>query len=315
MKGEMDVIVVGELNVDLILDRLDSWPEIGKEKLAGEMVLTLGSSAAIFASNLSSLGLNVSFVAKVGNDIFGRFCRDRLNEKGVDTSMLIQEDGLATGATVVLNFGEDRAMVTHPGAMQYLSIGDITREMLSKARHLHFSSYFLQPGFRGELDRLFKMAKGAGLTTSLDMQWDPAERWDLDFRKVLPDVDIFFPNELELLNLTGCGGIEDSLEEIRKYGKYILVKRGNKGSLLSYDDKLVKGPAFLNEQVVDAIGAGDSFNAGYIYKFLHGYPPEACQVFGNLTGAISTTRPGGTAAFINYTETLKMAKDLFGYEE
>ena len=315
MSGGTDVIVVGELNVDLILDRLDSWPEIGKEKLAGEMLLTLGSSSAIFASNLSSLGLKVSFVAKVGNDIFGRFCRERLEQKGVDTSMLIQENGLATGATVVLNVGEDRAMITHPGAMQYLGIGDITREMLSTARHLHFSSYFLQPGFKDELDKLFKMAKEAGLTTSLDMQWDPAERWDFDFRKVLPHVDIFFPNEQELLHLTGADSIESSLIEVRKYGNTILVKRGSMGSLLNYDGKMVQKPAFLHEQFVDAIGAGDSFNAGYIYKFLRGHSPEDCQVFGNLIGAISTTRSGGTAAFINYAHTIKIAKDIFGYEE
>ncbi|HEX3934879.1 MAG TPA: carbohydrate kinase family protein [Puia sp.] len=315
MKRKSDVIVVGELNVDLILDQIESLPETGKEKLAEKMSLTLGSSSAIFASNLSSLGLNVSFVAKAGNDVFGDFCQDRLNEKGVDTSMLIREDGLATGATVILNFGEDRAMITHQGAMQYLGIEDITGDMLRTARHLHFSSYYLQPGFKNKLDRLFKMAREAGLTTSLDMQWDPAERWDLDFRKVLPYVDIFFPNELELLNLTGHDSIDGSLGELRKYGKCILVKRGSQGSLLSYDNKTIARDAFLHEQFVDAIGAGDSFNAGYIYRFLRGYSPEDCQVFGNLIGAISTIRPGGTAAFTNYEETVKIAKNIFGYEE
>jgi sugar/nucleoside kinase (ribokinase family) len=315
MTRKTDVIVVGELNVDLIFDKIESMPETGKEKLAGQLSLTLGSSSAIFASNLSSLGLKVSFVAKAGNDIFGGFCRDRLNENGVDTSMLIQEDGLATGATVIMNFGEDRAMITHQGAMQYLGVEDINVDMLSTARHLHFSSYFLQPGFKHKLDRLFKMARAAGLTTSMDMQWDPAEQWDLDFRKVLPYVDIFFPNELELLNLTGHDSIVGSLGEARKYGKCILVKRGSRGSLLSYDDKTVMKEAFLHDQFVDAIGAGDSFNAGYIYKFLRGYAPEDCQVFGNLIGAISTIRPGGTAAFTNYEETVKIAKNIFGYEE
>jgi sugar/nucleoside kinase (ribokinase family) len=310
-----DVIVVGELNVDLILDQIESFPETGKEKLAGGMSLTLGSSSAIFASNLSSLGSKVSFVARVGDDIFGRFCIDRLNEKGVDTGMLIRCGELATGATVVLNFGEDRAMVTHQGAMRHLCLEDISSEMLATAKHLHFSSYFLQPGFRGQLGSLFKMAKKAGLTTSLDMQWDPAEQWDLDFMKVLPWVDIFFPNEQELLNLTGRRTVDDSLKELRKYGKLILVKQGSQGSLLSYENKTVRRTAFRNGQFVDAIGAGDSFNAGYIYKFLRGSSPEDCQVFGNLIGAISTTKAGGTAAFTSYEGTMKIAKNLFGYEE
>jgi sugar/nucleoside kinase (ribokinase family) len=315
MASNVDVIVVGELNVDLILDRIESFPETGKEKLAEQMSLALGSSSAIFASNLSSLGLKVSFVAKVGNDVFGRFCIDRLNEKAVDTRMLIQQDELATGATVILNFGEDRAMITHPGAMQHLSLRDISREMLAAAKHLHFSSYYLQPGFRDQLDSLFKMAKEAGLTTSLDMQWDPAERWDLDFAKVLPYVDIFFPNELELLNLTGHHTVEDSLKALGKYGKFILVKQGSQGSLLNYGDKIIRRPAFRNAEFVDAIGAGDSFNAGYIFKFLKGSSPEDCQLFGNLIGAISTTGAGGTAAFAGYEATMTMAKNLFGYEE
>ena len=225
MKKVFDVIVVGELNVDLILNQIDSFPEVGKEKLADNMTLTLGSSSAIFASNLSALGMRVSFIGKIGNDIFGRFCKDQLNEKGVDTSMLIQSDELKTGATIVLNFGEDRAMITHQGAMKHLGINDITKEILDTASHLHFSSYFLQPGFKNTLDSLFKMAKEAGLTTSLDVQWDPAEQWDFDFKKILPYVDIFLPNESELLNLTGKDSIETALTAIGGSGKFILIKK------------------------------------------------------------------------------------------
>ena len=315
MKKVFDVIVVGELNVDLILNQIESFPEVGKEKLADYMTLTLGSSSAIFASNLSALGMRVSFIGKTGNDIFGRFCKDQLNEKGVDTSMLIQNDELNTGATVILNIGEDRAMITHQGAMKYLGINDISKEMLGMAKHLHFSSYFLQPGFENDLDSLFKMAKEAGLTTSLDVQWDPAEQWDFYFKKILPYVDIFFPNEAELLNLTGKDSIDTALKTIGGYGKFVVVKKGAQGSLLSYNNTIVNGKLFLNEKVVDAIGAGDSFNAGFIFKFMQGLPPEDCQTFGNLIGAISTTSSGGTTAFTNYEETMKIAKEKFGYEE
>ena len=310
-----DVIVVGELNVDLILNQIESFPGTGKEKLADEMSFTLGSSSAIFASNLSTLGMKVSFIAKIGNDVFGRFCKEQLEVKGVDTSMLIVSDDLKTGATIVLNFGEDRAMITYQGAMKDLGISDITKEMLGMAKHLHFSSYFLQPGFKNELDNLFKMAKETGLTTSLDVQWDPAEQWDFDFKKILPYVDIFLPNESELLNLTGKDSIDTALKAIEGYGKFILIKKGKQGSLLSYNNKIVNGKSFLNDKVVDAIGAGDSFNAGFIFKFIQGFPPEDCQTFANLIGAISTTGPGGTTAFINYEETMKIAKEKFGYEE
>jgi sugar/nucleoside kinase (ribokinase family) len=312
---KFDVIVVGELNVDLILNQIESFPEIGKEKLADKMTLTLGSSSAIFASNLSVLGMQVSFIGKIGNDIFGRFCKEQLEAKGVDTSMLMVSDDLKTGATVILNYGEDRAMVTHQGAMKHLGITNITHDMLNMARHLHFSSYFLQSGFKNNLNSLFEMAKDAGLTTSLDLQWDPEEQWDFDFNKILPYVDIFLPNESELLNLTGKDSIDTALKAIEGYGKFILIKKGKQGSLLSYNNKIINGQSFLNDKVADAIGAGDSFNAGYIFKFLQGFPPEDCQIFGNLIGAISTTKSGGTTAFTDYGETMKIAKEKFGYEE
>ncbi|MCD6116351.1 carbohydrate kinase family protein, partial [bacterium] len=199
---EYDVIVVGELNVDLILNGIDGFPEVGKEKLAEKMTLTLGSSSAIFASNLSALGDKVAFLGKIGKDIFGRLVMEQFQAKGVSTDLIIRDTSLNTGATIVLNYDEDRAMITHTGAMEHLTINDMNPETLRKARHLHFSSYFLQPGIRRDVSTMFKMAKENGLTTSFDAQWDPAEQWEMDIENILPYVDLFFPNEQELLHLT-----------------------------------------------------------------------------------------------------------------
>jgi sugar/nucleoside kinase (ribokinase family) len=315
VKSRFDVIVVGELNVDLIFNDIQSFPEIGKEKLAEKMTLTLGSSSAIFASNLSVLGAKVSFIGKLGNDIFGRICKEELQAKGVDTSMIMVSDELTTGATVVLNYNEDRAMVTHQGAMNFLSENDIRSDMLEQAKHLHFSSYFLQPGFKSGLLDLFKMAKNLGLTTSLDVQWDPNEKWEFDFTSILPYVDIFLPNELELLKLTKEESIVKAIYKIGNCAKLVVVKRGRSGSLLFYNDTLLEGSPFINEELVDAIGAGDSFNAGFIYRYLNGYSPEDCQIFGNLIGAISTTKAGGTTAFQSFFHTMEIAKEKFGYEQ
>lgn len=312
---KFDVIVVGELNIDLILDRIHSFPQMGKEKFADVMTFALGSSSAIFASNVSALGLKVAFIGKTGDDIFGRFCKEQLEMKGVDTSMISMGNGAKTGATVVLNFGEDRANITYQGAMKLMGVNDISDEMLSQGQHLHFSSYFFQPGFKGDLPVLFKKAKALGLTTSLDIQWDPLEKWDLDFGKVLPFVDIFLPNEAELLNLTGQSSVEDALEVVGSSGNVIVVKRGNKGSLLSHGQDSIPCTAFVNEQVVDAIGAGDSFNAGFIFSYLRNRSAAECQKFANLIGAISTLEPGGTAAFTSYDQIMKTARERFGYAE
>ena len=301
--------------MDLILNHIDSFPEIGKEKLADNMTLTLGSSSAIFASNLSSLEVKVSFIGKIGNDIFGNFCKEQLELKGVDTSMLIINDELKTGATVVLNFGDNRANITYQGAMKHLGLNDITKEMLSMAKHLHFSSYFLQKKKKNQLYGLFKMAKEAGLTTSFDAQWDPKERWELDHKNVLPYVDVFLPNEQELFKLTGKETIETALEEIKDSANVVVVKLGDKGSVSVCSGKTLFKTAFLNHKIVDAIGAGDSFNAGFIYKFIRDAPIETCQTFGNVVGAISTTAAGGTSAFTDLKTTMLIAKQKFGYEE
>lgn len=315
MNNKFDVIVVGELNVDLILNQIHSFPEIGREKFADTMTLTLGSSAAIFASNLSSLGKRVAFIGKIGNDVFGHFCKEELEKKGVDCSMILRNDQLKTGATVILNFGEDRANITYQGAMKHMSIHDISDDMLCQGRHLHFSSYFFQQGFKGQLNCLFKKAKEAGLSTSFDMQWDPTEQWDFDYKEVLPFVDIFMPNESELLNLAKQSTLEKALEIVKNTANIIVVKRGNKGSILWYNNEIISCEAFVNNEVVDAIGAGDSFNAGFIFSYLNNQTLMQCQKFANLTGAVSTTKPGGTTAFTNYREIIQTAKEKFGYEE
>ena len=315
MKKKFDVLVVGELNVDLILNEIESFPETGKEKLADNMTLTLGSSSAIFASNLSSLGMGVSFLGKIGNDQFGHFCKEHLESKAVDTSLLMMSGELKTGVTVVLNFGEDRAMITHQGAMKHLGLQDVTTSMLNGAKHLHFSSYFLQPGFKKDLHNLFKMAKDAGLTTSFDAQWDPKEKWALDYKRILPYVDVFLPNEKELLQITGKETVEAAIHIIKDVAKVVAIKLGSRGSISVYEGKVLLMPAFINGTVVDAIGAGDSFNAGFIYKFIQDAPIEACQRFGNLMGAVSTTANGGTTAFTNFKTIMKIAKQKFGYEE
>ena len=310
---KFDVIVVGELNVDLILNSIDSFPEIGKEKLAKNMTLTLGSSSAIFASNLSALGAKVSFIGKIGNDSFGDLVVESLKTKNVYTNYLIKSNEWNTGATIVLNYDEDRAMVTYAGAMEHLTINDISDEAISSAKHLHFSSYFLQPGIQPGIVELFKKAKEKGLTTSLDIQWDPNEKWNFNYKEVLPFVDIFLPNEQEALLLTNQKNMDDALNKLSPFAKHIVVKLGSKGSLLVSEGKNVFKESFLNKNVVDAIGAGDSFNAGFILKFVNGLDLNECQTFANLTGAINTTAAGGTTAFNNYEQVLKTGKELFGY--
>lgn len=312
---KFDVIVVGELNVDLILNRIDGFPEMGKEKLAGAMTLTLGSSSAIFASNLSALGAKVAFLGKVGKDDFATLVKNSLKEKGVSTDFIIEDQAEKTGITIVMNYDEDRAMVTYPGAMNTLTIADINPEILNYAGHLHFASPFLQPGIRNDLADLFKMAKSAGLTTSFDCQWDPEEKWALDWDHILKNVDVFLPNESEICALTKEADASEAAIKLKDQANNIVVKQGNKGSMLFNKDAEISAEPFLNTNVVDAIGAGDSFDAGFVFKFIQNSNLQECLRFGNLIGALNTTAAGGTGAFENFSQIMETAKVKFGYVE
>lgn len=245
VEKKYDVIVIGELNVDLILNQIDSLPEVGKEILASQMDLVLGSSSAIFASNLSSLGAKVSFLGKIGADSFGDLVIDSLENKGVNTDLIIRDKELKTGATVVLNYGDDRANITYPGAMEYLSIDDITIEKIQEGKHVHISSIFLQPKLKKNIYEIFRFVKRKGLTTSLDVQWDPAEEWDLDLQKLLPYVDVFLPNEQELLNLTKEKELQKAINKIANYGNVIVIKRGSKGSICYSEGTQIELPAIF----------------------------------------------------------------------
>lgn len=310
---KIDVIVIGELNVDIILNEIESFPVIGKEIIANKMSVTLGSSSAIFASNLSSLGIKVAFIGKVGKDNFAQIVLASLEGKNVDTSHIIKSSSLNTGATVVLNYDQDRANITYPGAMNELRLEDIDFGFLSIARHMHFSNCFMQPGIRNDLITLFKLAKESGLTTSFDTQWDPEEKWDLPLEKLLPYVDVFLPNIQEFKFLTRSSSIEEGIQKLHHFAHYIVIKNGSDGAMAWDGKELQSQSAFKNDRVVDCIGAGDSFNAGFIMDFIKNKPIKKCLETGALTGAINTTRAGGTGAFDNPETIREIARERFNY--
>ena len=308
-----DVLVVGELNVDIILDDIQGFPKIGKEILAKELNITLGSSSAIFASNLSALDTSVAFMGKTGNDAFSEFIRKALETKKVHTGFILQSDQYKTGLTLVMNYGMDRANITFPGAMEHLCGNEVTDDLLMQAKHLHVSSIFLQTGLIDTIGELFQRAKKLGLTTSMDPQWDPAETWALELDSLLPHIDVFLPNAEEFKCLTKSPDIASGLERIASAARVVVIKDGVNGAHLWHSGKLLTKPAYLNTRVADCIGAGDSFDAGFISEYLKGEKLERCLEVGNIMGAINTMASGGTAAFENLERIKEIARNSFSY--
>lgn len=309
------IAAIGDLNIDIILSRIGSAPEVGKEKIAEELCITLGGSAGIFAANSAVLGSSVCFAGMVGKDMYGNLICRSLEDKNVDTRFVKRVD-TPTGVTLCMNYGEDRANLTYPGAMNLMSYNSIDPRVFDEAKHIHLSSVFLQNGLLRDIHKVLDKAAGRGISVSLDPQWDPTEKWQLDFRSVLPKVTIFMPNEKELLAMTGCRTRESAIETVLPYlGGAMVIKCASKGScLIQKNGERIELSAFQNGEVVDSIGAGDSFNAGFISAFVRGLPLRVCQEIGTLTGAVNTTASGGTGAFTTREEIRQICRLRFGKE-
>jgi len=304
-----DVLVAGELNPDLILSTQDLEPRFDQqETLLEDAHLVIGSSSAIFACAAARLGLKVIFAGLVGSDLFGRFMLASLEECDIDVSPVIVDANLKTGLSVILNRGTDRAILTHLGAIASLEAAQVTDELLSKARHLHIASYFLQVNLQPGLPDLFRRAHSLGLTISLDTNWDPEGQWS-QVQPLLPEVDIFLPNQAEALALTGSDDISQATRILNEAVPALAIKLGKEGALAVRGGKAVRvRPPTM--QVVDTVGAGDCFDAGFLYGYLKDWPLEQTLKLGVALGSLSTRSPGGTSAQPSLQEAQDFAQNL-----
>jgi sugar/nucleoside kinase (ribokinase family) len=292
-----DVSSAGEINLDLILYGLAEDLPVEREILATDFQVTLGGSSSIVAHNLATLGAKVAFSTRVGNDDLGRIALDRLAESGVDLSHVVHvEDSTSTGMTVLLHHGERRRILTYPGTMSGMSRADLDFDYLASARHFHLSSLFLQQALAPDLPELFRDLKKAGLTISLDTNDDPADLWGGVLDELLDEVDLFLPNEDEIRRITRRDTVEEALKVLSDRVPCIAVKCGSRGAMVQVGGSLSKVPP-MKVNPVDTIGAGDSFDAGFLYAYLQGLDPTKCAAAGNISGALSTLKTGGTEAF------------------
>ena len=292
MAHPFDVLVAGEINPDLILSG-DVEPAFGQvEKLVENTALTIGSSSVIFACGAARLGLKVAFIGKCGDDIFGRFMLEQMQAHQVDIGNVIVAKGGSTGLSVILNRGTDRAILTHPGLIADLQASDIADSLLRQASHLHVASYFLQTNLQPDLPALFRRARSFGLTTSLDTNYDPSEQWR-GFDELLAVTNVFLPNETEAKSLTGAENVEVAADRLKVKTETVAIKLGAEGALGASQSQRVRVTS-IPVNVVDTVGAGDSFDAGFIYGYLNQWSLEKSLQLACVCGALSTQKAGGT---------------------
>jgi sugar/nucleoside kinase (ribokinase family) len=301
--GDLDLLVLGDCNPDLILCG-DVEPEFGQtEKLLDEARLVIGGSGAIMACGAARLGVRTAFAGVVGDDVFGRFMLAALRERGVDTSPCLIDPNRPTGLSVILSRGEDRAILTSPGTIADLRGEVLDADLVRSARHVHVSSYYLQERLKPDLPGLFAGAHEAGTATSIDPNWDPSGGWDSGLLSLLDLTDCFFPNSAEARAITGIEDVDIAAEALAEHGTVVAVKFGQGGGLAMSGAEVVRSES-IPANVVDTTGAGDSFDAGFLAGRLNGWPLDRCLAFAVACGSLSARAMGGTAAQPTMEEAL-----------
>jgi sugar/nucleoside kinase (ribokinase family) len=294
---QFDITIAGELNLDLILYGLPDELPPERELLAERMMLTLGGSSAILAHNLAALGSRVGFQSRIGDDHLGASALPPLEQVGVDISCLRRVAGpIKTGLTVVLQRHAWRNMVTYSGTIAELTWDDLDFSYLTNSRHFHVSSFYLQRALRPRIPELFRKMKASGLTTSLDTNDDPDDTWQGGLCEALRQVDIFLPNEREAQKAAGTNHLETAVKKLAEIVPLVVVKMGGEGAIAQRGKERFASPP-VKVEAVDPVGAGDSFDAGFLHNYVRGSDLPTCLRAGNLAGALSTTRAGGTEAF------------------
>jgi sugar/nucleoside kinase (ribokinase family) len=302
-----DLLVIGDVNPDVIVASADLDIQFGQhESFVDDGCLALGGSAAITACGAARLGLRTAFVAVVGDDALGHICRDLLQQSGVDVSMLVVDPAVRTGLTVLLQQSDDRAILTYGGSIRTLSMRHVPAEALKAARHVHVGSYFLLDGLRPALPELFATLHARGQTTSLDTNFDPAERWDAG--AVLDECDVLLPSATEACRLAGVTALGDALDRLAARVPIVVATDGAAGAVAARgNDRVRVDAAPVAGGIIDAIGAGDTFDAGFLYGFLNTWDLERSIRLAVGAAALSLRGRGGTERQGTLAEALDSA--------
>ncbi len=296
MASACEMLVVGDVCVDLILVG-DVRPRFGQvEQIVDDCSLELGGSGAIFASQTGKLGTAVTLAGVLGNDAFGDMVSAQLAAAGVETQSLQRHATLKTGIGVALSERNDRAILTYMGTIDALRPEDLREEMLEGCRHFHLASYFLLTSMRSFWPEWFALCRRRGVTTSLDTNWDPENRWE-SVGELLPYVDVFLPNENEAMAIARERTAELALDVLAEVSPLVVVKCGERGAIargrmgryaFAPDER-----TGLAERVIDTTGAGDNFDAGFLSGWMQGLTLESCVLLGHRCAVGSLAYPGG----------------------
>jgi sugar/nucleoside kinase (ribokinase family) len=289
------VAVATDMCVDLLL-RGNVRPQFRQvEQLIEGYELEIGGSGNVFACQMAKLGVATTIFGTAGQDAFGDHLVARLASEGVDVSRVRRTDTMPTGLGVTLTEPRDRAILTYLGTIDATLPADLPERPDLVCGHWHVASFFLLRSLQHHWPAFLRRARERGVTTSLDPNWDPNDRWQ-GIAEVLPELDIFLPNDAEATAITGEPDAVRAARMLAAEGPLVVVKRGAEGAVAVRGDEVVEiGPADFVEahDVVDAVGAGDNFDAGFIRAWMAGRDLRTCLNLGHRCAAASLSSVGG----------------------
>ncbi|MGI8907097.1 MAG: carbohydrate kinase family protein [Candidatus Sumerlaeaceae bacterium] len=291
----LNVLTVADMCVDLVMTG-NVVPQFGQvEQLVDNYELCMGGSACIFAAQFARLGGRVAVIGKVGPDSFGDLAVNTLTAAGVDVSWVRRDPELKTGIGVALDKGDDRAILTYLGSIDAVLETDITDELEAMADHWHLASIFLLQSLRHTWQARLRRLRETGVTVSFDPNWDPDNKWDT-VHELLPYVDVFLPNENEAYAISGTDDYIAAGRRLAKLCPLVVIKRGEHGAAAFRGQEqfncVVSGMDDIT--IMDAVGAGDSFDGGFVRAWQLGKPIEDCLRLGIKCGCESLRGSGGT---------------------
>lgn len=290
-----DVITVGDVFIDIVMSGFAAMPKLGEEIECERLQYEAGGGAAITACGLARLGCKTAMLAVVGQEDSAWF-RRRLEDCGVDLRHLMLHGSEPTATTVSVSTNIDRAFFTYRGANKQLAelfFNQPFRQKMQQARHVHLANALAPETLR----ELASELHDAGTTLSVDVGWN--EDWLRDERslRALKTVDVIFPNEREAELMTGQSEAKAMLQAFADARlQTVALKLGANGSALLHEGKYYFAAAH-NVTVLDTTGAGDCFDAGFLFAWLNGNAPNEYLRIANICGASSTQALGGIAGF------------------
>ncbi len=301
------VLCLGILVADVIVETVTEYPEKGVLLPVDSITVHNGGNAMTATVNLSKLGVEASIIGMVGNDMFGHYLKERLNECGANTYGVKVNDSVQTSASVLMidKMGE-RSFFHCTGTNAVFSYDDIDFDIVNQADMVFVTGSFLLNKFDGEdTMRFLKKCKELGKTTFLDVCWDASGRWGEIIDCCMPYIDFFMPS-IDEANQIAKKQTPDEIADVffKKGIKNVIIKLGSIGAYLrkNGEGKGTIYPSYKGIKVVDTTGAGDSFCSGFLAEYARDKSLEDCVRFANATGAHSVMAKGATTGMKTYEE-------------